>query len=128
MLINQSSKVTALFLCGLMSVLLFPYTLCAQQVLEISDYSIEKKVENLKKWASTGNTSAPYDLAILYIEGLQVEHDYQKAFKWMKKAADAGHIGAHYNLGLMYLEGLGVTRDQKKAFRWMEKAAYIRIN
>jgi len=123
---QRGKAAISVFVFGFVSILLFPYSsvLYAEQASESSEDSIADKITQLEKWTSTGNTIAPYDLAILYIEGLQVEQDYQKAFKWMKKSTDYGHFGAHYNLGLMYLEGLGVARDQKKAFQWMEKAAF----
>ena len=63
-----------------------------------------------------------YSLALLYQQGLGVEHDDTAAIGWLQKAAVVGNIAAYLALGDMYRDGLGVAQDYEMARTTYEKA------
>ena len=73
--------------------------------------------------AELGNTTAMYDLGVLYANGHGVEQDYVQARAWYQKAADAGNANAMTNLGTLYQLGQGVQQDYAQARAWYQKAA-----
>ena len=80
-------------------------------------------IEQLKRLAESGNTSAQCDLGIIYSFGRGVTRDFQEAAKWYRRAAEQGDAQAQYNLGIAYDQGHGVTRDLLESFRWFLAAA-----
>ncbi|OAV33951.1 tetratricopeptide repeat protein [Moraxella catarrhalis] len=58
----------------------------------------------------------------MYVEGLGVRQDYQKAVEWYTKAAGQGYAGAQFNLGLMYYKGLGVRQNKSTAKHYFGQA------
>lgn len=66
----------------------------------------------------------------VYLKGLGVDKDYQKALECYKKGADIGHATAQHQLGYMYENGLGVKVDNKLALEWYQKAVdfYLEAN
>lgn len=69
-------------------------------------------------------------LATLYLSGLGVEKNVEKAIEYTKKAfrlymyrAEAGEKSAMELLADMYRKGLGVDADEAKAAEWEQKAA-----
>ena len=50
-----------------------------------------------------------YNLGVLYMNGLGVAQNYDKAREWYQKAADASFAAAMNNLGVLYMNGLGVA-------------------
>lgn len=81
----------------------------------------------LSEWkplAVQGNTSAQFNLGVMYANGLGVLQDYRTARKWYIAAAVQEHASAQFNLGKMYESGpLGVPQDYKMAMRWYTAAA-----
>jgi TPR repeat protein len=73
--------------------------------------------------AKQGDSSAQYNLAVMYHRGDGISKDLGLALHWYNKAAVQGLAQAQYNLGLMYSGGDGVTQDPLKAFQWYSKAA-----
>jgi len=59
----------------------------------------------------------------MYLRGLGVAQDYQKAFKWFRLAAVQGFVDAQFNLGAMYTEGQGIPQDYGEAAKWYRLAA-----
>jgi len=59
----------------------------------------------------------------MYFEGIGVEKNNKKAYKWFKEAADYNYPHAEYKLGLMYDKEIGVSQNYKKAARLYNKAA-----
>ena len=59
-------------------------------------YTVEEDAER-------GDFEAMCLIAHMYVKGIGVKQDYQKAFKWYLGAAEAGITNAQYNLGVMYL-------------------------
>ena len=73
--------------------------------------------------AERGNSSAQYNLGVLYDNGRGVRKDYKEAVKWYRKAAEQGLAGAQNNLGVLYDNGQGVRKDYKEAVKWYRKSA-----
>jgi len=58
----------------------------------------------------------------MYLKGLGVPQDYQKAVYWFKKSAEQDYPLAEINLALIYQYGLGVPQDSQEALYWYNKA------
>ena len=80
----------------------------------------------LQEWtplAEAGDTSAQFNLGLMYYNGLGVPQDYKEAIKWYTLAAEQGDADVQNNLGLMYYNGQGVPQDYKEAVKWYTLAA-----
>ena len=76
-----------------------------------------------KPLAEQGNSSAQYNLGLMYDNGRGVAQDYKTAVKWYTLAAQQGDADAQYNLGVRYGKGQGVAQDYKTAVKWYTLAA-----
>ena len=76
-----------------------------------------------KPLADRADTSAQYNIGLMYANGLGVPRNDAEAVKWFRLAAKAGIAGALANLGFMYEAGLGVAQDNSQAVSWYGKAA-----
>ena len=86
---------------------------------ERSKYVFAKRI----KEARIGDPLAQYEVALMYANGLGVEHSVDQAFIWTKASAEKGHMAAQYMLGNAYAGGLGVSKDEQKATLWFLRAA-----
>ena len=80
----------------------------------------------MKEWkplAEQGDSSAQYNLGLMYANGQGVIQDYNAAVNWYKLSAEQGDVYAQTNLGLMYSKGSGVTQDYTRAYMWSNIAA-----
>ena len=75
--------------------------------------------ENWSEIAEDDRLSQFY-LGYLYKNGLGVNIDYDKAFKFFKKASDNGLLEGHYNLALFFYKGLGIEKNYKLAFKYFD--------
>jgi TPR repeat protein len=73
--------------------------------------------------AKSGDLDAQMILGEMYLDGIGVEVDHQKAFFWLSKAAKGGDVEAQYLLGFMYENGLKVAVNIKRATKWYTEAA-----
>ena len=76
-----------------------------------------------RKAAEQGDTSAQFNLGVMYANGRGVPQDYAEAARWYRKAAEQGHAPAQFNLADMYASGQGVPQDYAESVRWYRKAA-----
>lgn len=83
----------------------------------------QELMSELRKSAEEGDTSAQYNLAVMYLRGIGVDKDYAEAQRWSKRAAEGGLPEAQFSLGVMYRRGLGVPMNHKEALKWFIKAA-----
>ena len=83
----------------------------------------ESEFELTMRLAEGGDTTAQWNLGVMYDTGEGVVQDYREAFKWYTKAAEQGDVDAQNNLGVMYDTGEGVPQDYKEAVKWYAKAA-----
>jgi TPR repeat protein len=79
----------------------------------------------LHQKAEAGSIVAQTVLGVYYLEGIEVPHDYQKAFRYLSAAAKRGASRAVLNLARMYAEGLGVPKDPDEAVRLYEAIGQV---
>ena len=80
-------------------------------------------LEQRKAFAEQGDTTAQYDLAVMYDNGQGVAQDFKAAANWYARAAEMGHASAQFSLSGMYERGRGVPQDYKTATMWLTRAA-----
>ena len=73
--------------------------------------------------ARKGNTTAKYNVAIMYLTGNGTARDERAAAEWMAKAALDGEVDAQFNLAAMYDRGLGVPKSVLDSLKWYRIAA-----
>ena len=86
---------------------------------------LQKSVEAIKNLSDAGGAYVQYALALMYLNGIGVEKDEEKAFEWYEKSAKLNYAPAQLALAGMYLNGRGVEKDEEKAFEWCEKSAKL---
>ncbi|MBQ7215913.1 MAG: SEL1-like repeat protein [Synergistaceae bacterium] len=92
-------------------------------------YIALKKFPLAIKWLEASKTrSAHRDLGCMYLYGLGVPQNYQKAFELMTKAAGEWDSIANIYLGFMYENGYGVDKDLIKADSLYQKFIDINAN
>ena len=74
-------------------------------------------IPELRRKAESGSCVAQSVLGLCYLFGLDVEVNYEEAFKLLSAAANQGSSRAVLNLGRMYAQGLGVTQNVPEATR-----------
>jgi len=89
---------------------------------------IEKKTERdryktLFEMAKSGNVDSQTLLGEMYLDGLGVEADLDKAFYWLSKASNNDDPQAQYLLGFMYENGIKVVQNPSRAAELYKKAA-----
>lgn len=72
-----------------------------------------------KRLANQGNSTAQYNLGVVYERGKGVGANIPQAMIWYRKAAENGRPDAQNNLGVLYAEGRGIPRDLEKAYIWL---------
>jgi len=83
----------------------------------------DRDINTCKANATQGNTSAQYNLAVMYHRGDNVSKNIKQALYWYREAAKQGLGQAQYNLGLMYSSGDGVPQSNQTAAAWYNQAA-----
>lgn len=73
--------------------------------------------------ARQGDPWAQAHIGLSYLNGKEVQRDYEEAGKWLRLAAEQGIVEARVWLGMMYLDGDGVRQDYKEAAKWLRLAA-----
>lgn len=79
--------------------------------------------DGLMKNAQNGDSEAQFKLGNMYLRGVGIEQDYEKAIYWLKLAAQQGHSAAQYNVACCYLSGTGVPKDKITAVMMLGEAA-----
>ena len=80
-------------------------------------------LEELRKMAEDGDSSAQFAVGAHYAAGEDVPQDYGEAFHWFSLAAEQNHVAAQSALGGFYWAGRGVPIDLVKAYFWSVLAA-----
>jgi TPR repeat protein/S1-C subfamily serine protease len=73
--------------------------------------------------ALAGDSTAQYNLGVLYSHGEGVPQNHAEAARWYRRAADQGLADAQTKLGAMYVLGQGVPQNDAEAVRWYRMAA-----
>jgi TPR repeat protein len=82
-------------------------------------------IRDLQLEAESGNTSAQCILGICYLDGLDVDVDYSKAFRLLSEASSKGASRATVNLARMYAQGLGVSVNFQEAIYLYENVGNV---
>ena len=69
-----------------------------------------------------GNEEAKCHLALIYLKGIFLEKNYNKAFELYLSSAEDGYYPALINIGFCYLRGFGVKVEPYKAIEYFVKA------
>ena len=72
--------------------------------------------------AKAGDVGSMVEVANAYLNGDEVDENYEESFKWFLKAAELDNEVAQFNVGLFYAKGFVVERDLVKAAEWMHRA------
>ncbi len=101
---------------------------CATLLFGSSLSSIEneqnsKEFKKLFELAKSGDVDSQTLLGEIYLDGLGVKADLDKAFFWLSKASNNEDPQAAYLLGFMYENGIKVSKNLDRAFTLYTKAA-----
>lgn len=80
-------------------------------------------ISELRSEAAKGKVAAQSILGICYLDGIEVEVDYQEAFRLLSAAADQGVSRSMASLARIYNEGLGTEKNVPEAIRLYERSA-----
>ena len=69
----------------------------------------------LRPLAIKGDAMAQLYLGRMYMQGLGLKLDYNKAISWTSRAAAQKNVEAQYFLGFLYQYGLGAPQNYKEA-------------
>ena len=112
------------------SLLIAPNTSASPQKLptELKRLILQEQYETLlpklKQLASKKHPEAEYQLGILYLKGLGISKNQNKAVYWLNRAAKTEHVKACYSLGLIYKQkGSKNTEFARKAEYYFRIAA-----
>lgn len=78
----------------------------------------------LMKQAILGDSTAQFDVALMYQQGVGVPQSIEEAIKYYQLAAAQNDLPAEYHLGLIYLQGMGVTPNYRLGMEWLNDAAF----
>ena len=82
-------------------------------------------IRDLRQKAESGSCVAQSILGACYLDGIDVEADYQEAFRLLSMAAGQGASRAVVNLAWMHAEGLGTRRNVHEAIRLYKSVANV---
>lgn len=74
-------------------------------------------IAEIRQKAEAGSCVHQCMLGICYLNGHEVELDYNEAFRWLSAAAAQGAARAILNLGYMHAQGLGIPCNVPEAVR-----------
>jgi TPR repeat protein len=81
-------------------------------------------MKGLREKAESGFCPAQCFLGIYYLNGIDVEVNYQEAFRLLSAAANKGASRAVINLARMYEEGLGIQKNVGEALRLYKSVSH----
>ena len=93
--------------------------------IEVFDVAIKSAKDLLAKdinKSEEGDPESTYWMAERYENGLMVEKDLQKSFKYIKSAADKGYTCAQAKLGMYLLRGIGTKIDIGQSIKYLTLA------
>jgi TPR repeat protein len=82
-------------------------------------------IDHLIQKEKEGHPRCTYLLGIRYLEGKEVELNYDLAFKYLSKAAELCENDSYYDLGMCYKLGEGTCINMIKYYFFIEKAEQI---
>lgn len=109
-----------------LSLIIVSSALAADFAAGLAAYQQGDYVTAAKEWralADQGDSSAQFNLGLLYYDGKGVPQDYAEAANWFRRAAEQDYEKAEHNLGAMYGSGKGVKKDYVQAYKWLNICA-----
>lgn len=89
---------------------------CKQTIVGgASFWSCDDQDQALAERAEQGDKTAQYQMGMHYLQGKNIDQDYQRAAYWFGKSAEQGVAASYYQLGLLYAEGNGVEKNAEQA-------------
>jgi uncharacterized protein len=82
-------------------------------------------IRDLREKAEAGSCVAQTILGICYLDGIDVEVDYEEAFRLLSKAASQGASRAVINLARMHGQGLGIPQNVPQSIRLYKSVADV---
>ena len=82
-------------------------------------------IRDMRQKADSGSCVAQSILGACYLDGIDVEVDYQEAFRLLSRAASQGASRAVVNLARMHAKGLGIIQDVPEAIRLYKTVANV---
>ena len=79
--------------------------------------------DGLLRSAQAGDPESQFKLGNMYLRGVGIEYDSEKAIYWLKAAASQGNTDAQFNVACCYLSGIGVPQDKISAVMMFKEAA-----
>lgn len=100
----------------------FDYLTQATAFSQAIDYP--ETFKRLLKQAVLGDSTAQFDVAQMYQQGVGVTKSIEAAIKFYHLAAAQNDLPSEYHLGLIYLQGMGVEPDYRVGMDWLLDAAF----
>jgi TPR repeat protein len=85
-------------------------------------------IAQIRNEAEGGSCVSQCQIGLCYLYGLNVEINYQEAFRFLSAAAEQGASRAILNLGRMYAQGLAVGQNAPEAIRRFEDVAWNTVD
>jgi len=86
---------------------------------KISKIDMDTAIKWLSISADCNNPNAQVALGDIYLKGIGVERDIDKAFHYFERAALNGNQVASYKIAMMYKEGMGADIDMKRYYEYL---------
>ncbi len=86
--------------------------------------SYKNEFKQLESQAILGDSTAQFDLAEMYHQGIGVQKDIQQAIHYYELAAAQQDLRAEYNLGLLYIGGEGIAPNYKLGMDFLNDSAF----
>lgn len=83
----------------------------------------DKALNIFSEHAEKGNARAQRSIGKMYLDGLGVDKDANKALAWLKKATASGDAISPYFVGSLYFNGVGLAKDNNRAIKWITESA-----
>jgi len=80
-------------------------------------------IAEMRREAEEGSCPSQCMLGLCYLYGIDVEINYNEAFRFLSAAAEQRSSRAVLNLGRMYAQGLGIKQNIPEAIRHFEAVA-----
>ncbi|MEO5350611.1 MAG: sel1 repeat family protein [Magnetococcus sp. YQC-3] len=80
-------------------------------------------LERFAQAAQQGDAVAQTNLGAMYLHGVGVRRNLNKAYFWFQRAAEQEEGLAQFNMGVLCQEGQGTARDDQKAVEWFRRVA-----
>lgn len=85
-------------------------------------------IAQIRQDAEAGSCVSQCQIGLCYLYGLNVEINYQEAFRFLSAAAEQRASRAVLNLGRMYAQGLGIEQNVPEAIHHFEDVAWNTVD